>query len=531
MRIEELDDSQRLQLLIEGVIDYAIYILDLEGKIVSWNSGAARLKGYSATEIVGQRYHRFFTDEDREAGLPDKALATARSEGRFESEGWRVRKDGTRFWALAVVDAIRDRDGSVIGFAKVTRDMTQRREAQQALDQVRQQLETSQRLEAIGQLSGGIAHDFNNLLMIVQGNLETAERNLRKITDSNVVNVQRCLANAMRGAQRAATLTHRLLAFSRRQALDPKPVSLSHFISHLVEFLQRTLGEAVEVEAVGAGGLWEVEVDLPQLESAIINLAINARDAMPEGGKVTIEALNTYLDAEYCRLQPEITPGQYVLLCVTDTGTGMEEDVLTRAFEPFFTTKDVGHGTGLGLSQVYGFVKQSRGHIKIYSEVGQGTTIKIYLPRWANPDEARRMIDDKDQREEVTGVAEAGEAILVVEDDPDLMTYIVHTLRGLNYKVIGAPEAGAALEILRNADTRVDLLLTDVVMRGMNGRELAEKAKKIRPSIPILFMTGYSRNAVIHQGRIERDIELLQKPISQAQLSSRIRDMLDKAAT
>jgi PAS domain S-box-containing protein len=300
MRIEDLEDSQRLQLLIEGVIDYAIYILDLDGHIVSWNSGAARLKGYTADEIVGQRFHRFFTDEDRKSGFPDRALIEARTHGRFESEGWRVRKDGSKFWALAVMDAIRDRDGAIIGFAKITRDMTQRREAQVALETARDQLAASQRLEAIGQLSGGIAHDFNNLLMIIQGNLETVDRALKNPTGFNPANVQRSVANAMRGAQRATTLTHRLLAFSRRQALDPKPLDVNRFITHMVEFLQRTLGETVEVEAVGAAGLWEIEVDLPQLEAAMINLAINARDAMPDGGKLTIEALNTYLDQDYC---------------------------------------------------------------------------------------------------------------------------------------------------------------------------------------------------------------------------------------
>jgi PAS domain S-box-containing protein len=527
MRIEDLEDSQRLQLLIEGVIDYAIYILDLDGHIVSWNSGAARLKGYTADEIVGQRFHRFFTDEDRKSGFPDRALEEARTHGRFESEGWRVRKDGSKFWALAVMDAIRDRDGAIIGFAKITRDMTQRREAQLALETARDQLAASQRLEAIGQLSGGIAHDFNNLLMIIQGNLETVDRALKNPTGFNPANVQRSVANAMRGAERASALTHRLLAFSRRQALDPKPLDVNRFITHMVEFLQRTLGETVDVEAVGAAGLWEIEVDLPQLEAAMINLAINARDAMPDGGKLTIEALNTYLDQDYCHQHPEVTPGQYVLICVTDTGLGMEQDVIARAFEPFFTTKEVGHGTGLGLSQVYGFVKQSHGHIRIYSEPSQGTTIKVYLPRRRHADHETSS-DDVDSEETPAG-GERGECILVVEDDIDVRNYVVQTLRELNYRVTGVANAHAALSVLRSED-RVDLMLTDVVMRGLNGRELAEQAKNLRPGMPILFMTGYSRNAIIHQGRIDNGIDLLQKPISQAQLSNRIRELLDKSA-
>ncbi len=525
MRIEELDDSQRLQLLIEGVVDYAIYVLDLEGKIVSWNSGASRLKGYTADEVIGDSFHRFFTPEDRQDGLPQRALATAAKEGRFESEGWRLRKDGSRFWALAVVDAIRDASGELIGFAKVTRDMSERKAAETALQEAQEQLAASQRMEAVGQLSGGIAHDFNNLLMIILGNLESAERNVRNVSGPTAANLQRSIANARKGAERAAALTHRLLAFSRRQPLDPKPLNVNSFISHLVEFLQRTLGEGIEVEAVGSGGLWNVEVDLPQLEAAIVNLAINARDAMPKGGKLTIEALNTFLDHEYCRKQPEVKPGQYVLVCVTDTGIGMTDEVVARAFEPFFTTKDVGHGTGLGLSQVYGFVKQSHGHIKIYSEPNQGTTIKIYLPRHSSD---VSHSEDEESDTVFPGEGESGESILLVEDDNDLRSYLVETLRDLNYFVVSAPDAIAALGILQQPNMRVDLLLTDVVMRGMNGKELAERAKVLRPEVKILFMTGYSRNAIIHQDRVDNGLELLQKPINQSQLASRVRDILDR---
>jgi PAS domain S-box-containing protein len=524
MRIDELDDGRRLQLLIDGVVDYAIYILDLEGKVVSWNSGASRLKGYSTTEIIGQPFHRFFTEEDRRLGFPDTVLASALAEGRYESEGWRIRKDGSRFWALAVVDVIRDDAGNVIGFAKVTRDMTARKEAQEALRVAQQQLAASQRLESIGQLSGGIAHDFNNLLMIIKGNLETAERGLKAGT--NIVNIQRSISNAVRGAERAAALTHRLLAFSRRQALDPKPLDLNSFISHLVEFLQRTLGETIDVEAVGAAGLWPVEVDVPQLEAAVINLAINARDAMPGGGKLTIEARNAHLDTDYCRSYPEVATGQYVLLCVTDTGKGMSEDVLARAFEPFFTTKEVGHGTGLGLSQVYGFVKQSRGHIKIYSELDEGTTVKIYLPRL--PGNRDRDTDPEDPSDsEAKGTI--GETILVVEDDVDLRAYLKDTLRDLNYHVLSAEDGAAALRIIKVSGSGIHLILTDVVMPRMNGRQFADEARKLFPKIPVLFMTGYSRNAITHQGRIDGDVQMLQKPINQTELASRIRDMVDNA--
>jgi len=525
MRIDELEDSKRLELLIDGVVDYAIYTIDLEGNIVSWNSGAQRLKGYSADEIIGRPFRTFFTPEDQEQGFPSRALATAAKEGRFESEGWRIRKDGSRFWALAVVDAIRDEKGEVIGFAKVTRDMTEHKKAQQDLAKAQERLAVAQRMEAVGQLSGGIAHDFNNLLMIILGNLESAEQAAKSLTGPTLQRLQRSLANVGRGAQRASALTSRLLAFSRRQPLDPKPMDVNRFITNIVEFIQRTLGESIKVEAAGAAGLWPVEVDQAQLETAIVNLAINARDAMPEGGKLTIEASNTFIDGDYARGNPEISPGQYVAISITDTGHGMTEEVASRAFEPFFTTKEIGQGTGLGLSQVYGFVKQSKGHIKIYSELGEGTTVKIYLPRLIGAAEVEAETD-KAQRLEDT--AEAGDSILVVEDDFLVRGYIVETLRDLGYYVIAAGDAVAALGILEQPEIRVDLMVTDVVMSGMNGRELAERAGRLRPSLKILYMTGYSRNAIIHQGRVDAGVELIQKPVGKAELSSRIRELLDK---
>jgi signal transduction histidine kinase len=273
---------------------------------------------------------------------------------------WRVRKDGTCFWASVVIDPIPNETGEIIGFAKVTRDITERMEIQRILNETQEQLAASQRMDAVGQLSGGIANYFNNLLMIIQGNLERAQRGTQRL-GSGGANLQRSIANAMRAAQRAAALTHRLLAFSRRQPLNPKVLDLNRYLPGMGEFLQRSLGEMVELEVTGAPELWSIEVDVPQLESSLINLAINARDAMPNGGKLTLEALNQTLDHHYCRSNPEVSPGQYVLISVSDTGHGMTSDVVARAFEPFFTTKEIGQGTGLGLSQVYGFVKQSGG--------------------------------------------------------------------------------------------------------------------------------------------------------------------------
>jgi CheY-like chemotaxis protein len=302
-------------------------------------------------------------------------------------------------------------------------------------------------------------------------------------------------------------------------------VNINKFLAGTADFLQRTLGEQIEVQVVGSAGLWTVEVDADHLESALVNLAINARDAMPGGGTLTIEAENIVVDAEYQRVNPEVAPGQYVLICVSDTGSGMSSEVSGRAFEPFFTTKEPGQGTGLGLSQVYGFVKQSGGHVKIYSELGLGTTIKIYLPRLTGtaPD------DDREEESEVEAGIQ-GETILLVEDDDELRAYLAEIMRNLNYRVFTAASAQAALTSVLQADRRIDLLLTDIVMPGLNGRELARRAQEIRPDLKVLYMTGYSRNAVVHQGRLEENVELIQKPFTQAQIALRVRSLLDQRA-
>jgi PAS domain S-box-containing protein len=515
-----IDSERRFRILVQGVVDYAIYMLDPHGIVTNWNVGAERIKGYQANEIIGQHFSKFYTEEDRLAGVPVRGLATAAREGKFESEGWRVRKNGERFWASVVVDAIRDENGELLGFAKVTRDMTERRKAQEELNEAREQLFQMQKLEAVGQLTGGIAHDFNNLLTIVIGNVEMAQRNLEKNQASSSQQILRLLGNALAGAKRAATLTQRLLAFARRQPLDPKPLDVNKFIAGMGEFLRRTLGEQISVEAVGFGGLWPVEVDTVQLESAILNLALNARDAMPDGGKLTVEATNVYLDERYGRKNPDITPGQYVMISVTDTGTGMSAQTLARAFEPFFTTKIVGQGTGLGLSQVYGFVKQSGGNVKVYSELGEGTTIKIYLPRISS-----EVADAHFEAEEV--VPAAGETILVVEDEPAVLDYVVELLSHLNYQVLPAGDGATALKYLRDTNVTIDLMLSDVVMPDMHGCEVAEQARQIRPDLKVLFMTGYPQNAIVHQGRLEPGFQLIQKPLSEGQLASRIRDLLD----
>ena len=381
-------------------------------------------------------------------------------------------------------------------------------------------LRQSQKLDAIGHLTGGVAHDFNNLLTIIIGNLETALHHLESWNDGTQLKLARRLENAMQGAERAATLTKRLLAFSRQQPLNPTSLDVNRVLNGLSDFLRRALGEDVSLEIVGSGGVWPIEADLAELEAVILNLAVNARDAMPDGGKLTIETSNSYLDDAYCRRNADVRPGQYVQIAVTDTGLGMTKEVIDRAFEPFFTTKQSGQGTGLGLSQVYGFVKQSGGHVKIYSEVGEGTAVKIYLPRFVGKAAAAEPARGEPSR------GRSGECILVVEDDAEVRGYVVETLGALGYDVVEAVSAEDSLHLLRD-NNNIRLLLTDVVMPGMNGRKLAEEAMQLQPSLKVLYMTGYSRNAIVHQGRLDPGVDLIQKPLTSEHLASAVRKVLD----
>jgi signal transduction histidine kinase/ActR/RegA family two-component response regulator len=399
--------------------------------------------------------------------------------------------------------------------------LAEAREANRRRDAAEEALRQSEKMKAVGELTGGVAHDFNNLLTVVMGNLELAQRQLENWTEASQDRMRRSLAQAMRGAQRGATLTQRLLAFARRQPLSPKPLDANKLIGGLSDFLRRSLGETVALETVGAAGLWRIETDPVQLESALLNLAVNARDAMPNGGKLTIETSNVHLDEDYCRANADVEPGQYVQIAVTDTGSGMSRQVLERAFEPFFTTKVAGQGTGLGLSQVFGFVKQSGGHVMIYSEPGEGTTVKIYLPRLL-----AEVREEASAEREIEG-AVPGETVLVVEDDEEVRLYVVDILRGLHYRVFQAADADAALALLEEGKTRIDLLLTDVVLPGMNGRKLATEVVARTNGIKVLFMTGYSRNAIVHHGRLEPRVEMIQKPFTEAALAARIRDLLD----
>jgi PAS domain S-box-containing protein len=420
--------------------------------------------------------------------------------------GWR--------WFDFQMRPVRDSQNNVVAIVPEAVEVTERRQAEEALRQ-------AQKMEGIGQLTGGVAHDFNNLLTVIVGSLETLRRQIGR-PGFDLGSVERSVDSAMRGAQRAASLTQRLLAFSRQQPLDPKPVDVSRLVTGMSDLLHRTIGEQISVETVLSGGLWRTNIDANQMEIAIINLAVNSRDAMPKGGKLTIETANTELDERYVAHQAEVVPGQYVMLAVTDNGSGMSRETVAKAFEPFFTTKDIGHGTGLGLSQVYGFVKQSGGHVKIYSEPGQGTTVKIYLPRLYAGESAGVA-------EPVQRIAKSrdGETILAVEDDNDVRAHTCGILRELGYQVLEAANGIAALGVLQ-AHPGVDLLFTDVGLPGgMNGRQLAGAARGLNRKLKVLFTTGYARNAIVHDGRLDPGVQLITKPFTFAALSEKLRDILD----
>ena len=388
----------------------------------------------------------------------------------------------------------------------------QRREAQALLSH-------TQKMEAIGQLSGGIAHDFNNLLTVISGNLEIAQRAVAGWSENSIKRLNRALDSARRGAEAAAVLTERLLAFARKQPFDTKVFNPNHLIDGMSDFIARTVHENIRLEIEADPSLWNVETDPHQLESALLNLIVNSRDAMPSGGDLRVSTANTLVDRDYCEANPDARPGAHVIISVADTGAGMDQATRERAFEPFFSTKEVGRGTGLGLSQVYGFVRQSGGFVTIESSPGGGTTVSIYLPR------SEMTPDAQAPRAEISvGDAGRGQTILVVEDDEDVRAYIVETLRDLGYDTMEAGDAEAAIELFKRS--HVDLLLTDVVMPGKNGRVLSNELLAIRPTLKVLFMSGYSRDAILQDGRLERGLELLQKPVTREALAKKLQSML-----
>ena len=512
------ESQEQFRLLVQSVTDYAIYMLDADGHVASWNAGAQRIKGYAPEEIIGRHFSDFYTEADRAAGLPGIGLETATRNGRWEHEGQRVRKDGTAFWAHVVIDTIRDDAGKLLGFAKVTRDITERREAEAALQAAQATMIRSQKLEAIGQLTGGVAHDFNNLLQVISGNLQLLSKDIAGNARAEM-RVQSALAGVARGSK----LASQLLAFARRQPLEPRVVNAGRLIRGMDEMLRRALGGEIEVETVVAGGLWNSLIDPDQLENAVLNLAINARDAMNGEGRLTIEASNAFLDDEYVRQHDELSAGQYVMIAVTDTGTGIPPDILERVYEPFFTTKAEDKGTGLGLAMVYGFLKQSGGHVKIYSEVGAGTTVKLYFPREVASED---ILAGAPSGEVQGGV----ETVLVVEDDDEVRDVAVSMLTELGYRVVKARDAVSALVVV-DSGIPIDLIFTDVMMPGsLRSPDLARKAKERLPNIAVLFTSGYTQNAIVHGGRLDPGVELLAKPYTREALARKVRHVLANQA-
>jgi PAS domain S-box-containing protein len=490
---EALRQSEhQFRLLVDGVTDYAIYMLSPEGRVSSWNAGAQRIKGYTPEEIIGEHFSRFYTDEDRQTGEPMKALAAAEFHGRYEKEGFRVRKDGTPFLANVVIDAIRSSDGSLIGFAKITRDVTEKKAAERSLETAREALFQSQKMDAIGQLTGGVAHDFNNLLAAVLGSLELARR--RVPDDPKLV---RYLDNAIEGARRGAVLTQRMLAFARRQELKPASVDLKALVENMSALLKSSLGPGILCQLSFPEKLRRVSADINQLELAILNLGVNARDAMPKGGLLRIEARQ---EAEHVRLM------------LIDDGEGMDDETLRRALEPFFTTKGIGKGTGLGLSMVDGMIGQLGGKLTISSEKGRGTTVELWLK---NAD---------GERIATSSVTAGGSAtrermpmsILVVDDDGLVLANTRDMLDDLGHTVVEAASGSEALKVL-SQDIKVDVLITDYAMPGMTGLQLAEAVQRLRPDLPIILSTGYAETP---SGSLE--VPRLSKPFCQQDLINAI---------
>ncbi len=494
--------EEQFRLLVEGVTDYAIYMLTPEGDVTSWNAGAQRIKGYEPTEIIGQHFSRFYTEEDRAAELPRVALETASTAGRFEKEGWRVRKDGTQFWASVIIDAIRDEGGALIGFAKVTRDVTEKRQAQEALERAQQELFHAQKMEAVGQLTGGIAHDFNNLLTAVLGSLEIAKK--RALSGQNNADL---IDNAIQGAKRGAALTQRLLAFSRKQDLKLEKVELPDLVREMASLIERTIGPEIEIATIFPLSLPPVMSDPNQLESALLNLVVNARDAMPGGGRITVEAKRRSVGA---RQIGGLDAGDYTVLTVADEGEGMDEETLEKAATPFFTTKGVGKGTGLGLPMIQGFMAQSGGALVLNSRVGEGTRAELWLP-----------VAERDQKGStaISAIAEPAPklhrslTVLAVDDDGLVLMNTTLMLEDLGHVPIEAHSGEEALRLLEGA--KPDVVITDHAMPDMTGAELLQHLAARYPDIPVILATGY---AELPEG-VGAGVQRLAKPFMQAQLN------------
>jgi PAS domain S-box-containing protein len=494
--------EERFRLLVQGVTDYAIYMLSPSGEVTNWNSGARRIKGHADDEVIGSHFSRFYTDEDRASGLPAKALATAVEQGRFEAEGWRVRKDGTRFWAHVVLDPIRDDLGNLLGFAKITRDITERKQAEEKLEHAREALFQSQKLESLGKLTGGVAHDFNNLLNVMSNGLSMLRARLKDPVDLRMVDTME------QAAIRGATLTNQLLSFARKQPMKQERRDLNRIIGAFDAVLRRASPSGIELALDLGTRLPAVLIDMAQFETALLNLVVNARDATPRGGRITISTQPRRLNEDEVSRLP---PGDYVCVSVRDTGLGMSADVAARAVEPFFTTKEVGKGTGLGLSQVLGMVQQSGGDLAISSEVGVGTTVSMYFPALS-----------AGAAQDVQPEGTQDEKVLVVDDDPNVLAMTVELFRTLGFDVLSATDGVKALEVLRGSPD-VRFLFSDVMMPGMNGIDLGHQARLVSPEIRVILASGYAGDAA-SDGSLD-GFHFLSKPYRLSDVLKKLRVM------
>jgi PAS domain S-box-containing protein len=500
MAEETLKQSeQQFRLLVQGVTDYAIYMLSPEGRVSNWNQGAQRIKGYLPEEIIGQHFSIFYTPEDRELGEPQRALEIATREGRFENKSWRMRKDGTRFLAHVVVDAIRGDTGTLLGFAKITRDITEAHQAQQALEKTREALFQAQKMQAIGQLSGGIAHDFNNLLTVILGNLEIVQK---RIGDD--AKISRLLENATQGALRGVSLTQRMLAFARRQELKTESVDIPQLVQGITGLLRSSLGPGIRVDARFPEGLQPVLADSNQLELALLNLATNARDAMPDGGTVIISAeAQVVLELGHA----DLPAGRYVCLSLIDSGEGMDAQTLASARDPFFTTKGLGKGTGLGLSMVHGYMEQLGGRFVLKSAKAQGTTAELWIPV------ADEGVSSKPLYPPAEPITVPRLSVLVVDDDSLVLTSTSLLLEDLGHRVISATSGSQALTLFDQGEV-IDLMITDMAMPHMSGAQLAHAVRLLKPDLPIILATGYAERLEGFAAQLPR----LPKPFTQMNL-------------
>ena len=502
---DALGDAERFQLLVSAVKDYAIYMLDPAGHIVSWNAGAERFKGYQAEEVIGRHFSMFYTPEDRERRIPELALKTAQTAGKFETEGWRMRKDGGRFWAHVVVDPITDSAGNLVGFAKITRDLTERREAQDKLEKAREALFQSQKMEAIGQFTGGVAHDFNNLLAVVLGGLELVQRRVGEGDPQ----LHRLLDNIRQAAQRGANLTQRMLAFARRQELKPALIDIRDQIRGMVDLLDRSLGPDITLATRFPRKAVMVLVDPTQLEMAVLNLAINARDAMPAGGTVTVEVVTEALDEGNSH---GLGAGDYAVLTVIDHGMGMDEDTVRHAIEPFFSTKGVGKGTGLGLSMVHGLAEQSGGRFVLHSSPGSGTRASLLLPLQSG------VTADGSTPSSAEASPSQVLNILVVDDDSLVLMNTAAMLEEVGHSVTTAYSGQQALKIMSEAKP-FDVLITDQGMPNMTGQQLIQRVRVQHPQMPVVLATGYAETPP----GLGPNVIRLSKPFLQVQLLEAVR--------